>query len=114
MPKNVYFRTEPAVNYGPSAAMLLHEFVRLTLENKAKNQYFAESRYWVRVSMTELTKMYWFLSKNQIELSLKKLREDGALLVDNFNIDPWDRTSWYSPGDEILAFYEDYPWDEEE
>ena len=102
------------MKYGASAAILLHEFVRLTFENKEKNKHFCEDRYWVCASMNELVKMYPFLTKNKLELLIKKLRKGGALLVDNFNINPMDRTSWYSPSDEILAFYEDYSWDEEE
>ena len=113
MPKKMYFRNKTAVKYGPSAATLLHEFVRLSLENKVANQNFCVNRYWVCISLSELAAKYPFWSKHQIESIIKKLREDGALLVDSFNVNPWDRTNWYSPSDEILTYYKGYPWENE-
>ncbi len=114
MRKNYYCRMDIAVKCGADAAILLHEFVRLVLKNKAENRSFAENRYWVCVSLNELADRYPLWSKRQIERLLKILRGNHFLLADRFNIDPRDRTCWYSPSDEILALYEDYPWDEEE
>lgn len=112
--KNYYCCTAIAVKYGADAAILLHEFVRMCEESKTACRDFHKDRYWTCVSLLELSQMYPAWSKNQIERSVKKLREGGALLVDNFNIDPRDRTNWYSPSDETLSLYEGYQWDREE
>lgn len=112
--KNYYCCTAIAVKYGADAAILLHEFVRMCEENKAARRNFHKDRYWTCVSARELAQMYPAWSPKRIERSVKKLRKGGALLVDNFNIDPRDRTNWYSPSDETLSLYEGYQWDREE
>jgi len=37
---------------------------------------------------------------------IAKLRDQGALLIGDFNKDRMVRTNWYSPSDEILALYD--------
>ncbi len=100
--------TAIAVKYGGDAAILLHEFVRMCEENEAANRHFCKDRYWTCVSLRELSQMYPVWSPKKIERSVKKLRKGGALLVDNFNIDPRDQTNWYAPSDETLSLYEGY------
>ena len=106
MTRDLYFRVDIAKKYGPNEAILLHEFVRLTQQNKAEGRNFAKDRYWVCVSIKELAAMYPFWSVAQIKRLTKKLCEEGLILVDNFNVDPMDRRNWYSPSNRTKAIYE--------
>ena len=102
-------RMDIAQRYGLDAAVFLHNIVYWTLKNKAEDKHCHEDRYWMQASLKGLAALYPLWSAPQIKRIIAKLREDGALLVGNFNEDRMVRTNWYAPGDEILALYEAGP-----
>lgn len=102
-------RMDIAQRYGLDAAVFLHNIVYWTLKNKAEDKHFHEGRYWMQASMKGLAALYPLWSAPQIKRLIGKLRENGALLVGDFNEDRMVRTNWYAPGDEILALYEVVP-----
>jgi len=95
-----------AAKYGTDAAVFLHNIVYWTLKNKAEDQHFYEGRWWMQASLKGLAALYPLWSVPQIKRMIAKLRDQGALLVGDFNEDRMVRTNWYSPSDEILALYE--------
>ena len=99
-------RMDIAERYGLDAAVFLHNIVYWPLKNQAEDRHFHEGRYWMNASMKGLAALYPLWSVPQIKRMITKLRDDGALLVGDFNEDRMVRTNWYSPSDEILALYE--------
>lgn len=98
-------RADLAQRYGVDEAIFLHGVVYWTSKNKAEGRHFHQGRWWTYASRKGLAEMYPFWSESQIKRMVARLREAGALLVGDFNEDRRLRTSWYSPGDEILAAY---------
>ncbi|MCM1233976.1 MAG: hypothetical protein NC489_28040 [Ruminococcus flavefaciens] len=99
-------RMDLATRYGTDAAVFLHNIVYWTLKNKAEDRHFYEGRWWMNASLRGLAALYPLWSAPQIKRMIAKLRDNGALLVGDFNEDRMVRTNWYSPSDEILALYE--------
>lgn len=102
-------RMDVAEKYGADAAVFLHNIVYWTLKNRAEDKHYHEGRYWMQASLKGLAALYPLWSASQIKRIIARLREDGALLVGDFNEDRMVRTNWYAPGDEILALYEAGP-----
>lgn len=98
-------RMDVADRYGLDAAVFLHNIVYWTLKNKAEERHYHDGRYWTYASRKALAKMYPLWSDSQIKRIISKLREDGVLLVGDFNEDRMVRTNWYAPSDELLALY---------
>ena len=98
-------RMDIAKQYGLDAAVFLHNIVYWTVKNQAGNRHFHEGRYWTYASRKGLAKMYPLWSDSQIKRLIGKLRDEGALLVGDFNENRMVRTNWYAPSDEILACY---------
>ncbi len=99
-------RIDLAARYGTDAAVFLHNIVYWTLKNKAEDKHYHEGRYWMQASLKGLAALYPLWSAPQIKRMIAKLRDDGALLVGDFNEDRMIRTNWYAPSDEILRLYE--------
>lgn len=100
-------RMDIAETYGLDAAVFLHNIVYWTLKNKAEDKHFHEGRFWTYATRKGLAKMYPLWSESQIRRLTDKLRDQGALLVGDFNEDRMQRTIWYAPSDEILSLYSD-------
>lgn len=80
-------------------ANLLH-FISSLLEYyesvKLKSNY-RDGYYWVRASVRSIhEQMYTFMSENQIRTMLNKMRDNGLILVGNYNDDKFDNTNWYT------------------
>jgi len=98
-------RADVAAKYGTDAAIFLHNVVYWVLKNKAEGRHLHQGRYWTYASRKGLAEMYPIWSESQIKRMIAKLRDQGALLLGDFNEDRRLRTSWYSPSDEIMALY---------
>ena len=98
-------RMDVAERYGLDAAVFLHNIVYWTLKNKAEERHFHDGRYWTYASRKALAKMYPLWSDSQIKRIISKLRDEGVLLVGDFNEDRMVRTNWYAPSDDLLALY---------
>ncbi len=98
-------RADVAERFGVDAAIFLHNIVYWTLKNKAEGRHCHQGRYWTYASRKGLAEMYPIWSESQIKRMIARLRDQGALLVGDFNEDRRLRTSWYSPSDEIMALY---------
>lgn len=94
-----YFDVNIAELYGINCAVLLQNIWRWEQYHAANGNNFYEGRYWTYNSAAAFSELFPYLSKKQIEGALKKLRDNGILLVNNFNKQKWDRTLWYSVSD---------------
>ena len=103
--KDLHCRMELAIKYGADAAIFLNNIVYWISPHEAEEQHFYEGRYWMNASIQGFSKLYPLWSVPQLKRMISKLRDDGALLVGDFNEDRMDRTKWYSVSDEIMSLY---------
>lgn len=94
-----------AIQYGADIAIFLHNLVFWVEKNRANGKHFHDGRYWTYNTMEAFAELYPLWSRDQIKRLIAKCRENGLLLVGEYNSDKRDRTKWYSPSDEILALY---------
>lgn len=98
-------KTELAVEYGIDVAIFIHNIVFWVEKNMANDTNFKEGRYWTYNSMDAYCQLYPMWSKDQIRRIIVKCKENGLLIVGEFNSDRRDRTKWYSPSDEVMQIY---------
>ena len=99
------FSVEFAERYGIVEALLLDYFffwINNSEKKKEKDKYH-DGRYWVYGSVRKIAEAHPYLSRAKVHRALKKLEEAGAIKTDAFNKMCWDKTTWYTLTDEILA-----------
>lgn len=101
------FSTEIAEKIGLVEAILLSQIKFLVDTHKANNENFHKDKYWTYGSTEDFSDFFKYLSRQQITRALKRLTDEGWLLKDNFNTNPFDRTSWYSLSDKYISEFKD-------
>lgn len=99
------FNIKIAEKLGVTEAILLHNIQFWVEKSKANNKHFYNDRFWTYNSAKAFAELFPYLSEQQISRALKRLTDDGWLLKDNFNNNPFDRTSWYSLSDK---YYDEF------
>lgn len=100
---NHSFNIDVATKYGVNCAIILENIYFWVEHNKANNTNFHDGRYWTYNSAKAFTELFPYLTKRQIELALKKLRDDGLIVTANYNQSAYDRTLWYSITDKGIS-----------
>lgn len=99
------FDTDRAKKIGVTEAILLY-YIEQTIHIYSSNgKNFYNDKYWIYGSSKAFTEIFTYLSRQQIARALKRLVDDGWLIKDNFNTNPFDRTSWYSLSDKYNVYY---------
>lgn len=90
------FNIEIAKKVGIAGAVLLNN-IYWWVDKNAKNQrnYF-EGKYWTFNKKSAYLEQFPYLTENQLEYALTKLRDSGYIEVGNFNASKYDRTLWYT------------------
>lgn len=99
------FNTKIAEKLGVTEAILLHNIQFWVEKSKANNKHFYNDRFWTYNSAKAFAELFPYLSEQQISRALKRLTDEGWLLKDNFNNNPFDRTNWYSLSDK---YYDEF------
>ena len=99
------FNTKIAKKLGMVEAVLLHNIYFWIKKSKANNKHFYKGKYWTYNSAKAFSELFDYLSDRQISRALKSLVDDGYLIKDNFNTNPFDRTSWYALSDK---YYDEF------
>lgn len=94
-----------AMRYGLEEAILLDSIVHWYRVNRAENRNFRDGRWWTYNSARAFADMFPWWSAKQVRRIMDSCRAQGALLTADYNDDRRDRTTWYTPGDELLALY---------
>jgi len=94
-----------ACKYGLDVAVFVHNIVFWTEKNAANRNNFRDGRYWTHNSLDAFAALYPIWSKDQIKRIIAKCRDQGLLLTGAYNDNPYDRTKWYAPSDDLLRFY---------
>lgn len=94
-----------AIRYGLEEAIFLDSIVFWYKENRANNRNHYDGRFWTYNSVKAFDELFPWWSSKQIRRIINSCKDQGTILVGNYNEDPRDRTVWYSPCDELLALY---------
>jgi hypothetical protein len=100
------FDSEVAEKYGILEAVLLNHIYYWTEKNRANELNFYDGNYWTYNSTKAFSQLFPYASERQINYALKHLRDEGILLVGNYNQKTYDRTLWYSISEFGLAIVE--------
>lgn len=100
-----FFPIQLAIRVGERRAIILSNIHYWIEKNKANGNNFKEGRYWTYNSAKAFKEIFPYLSERQIEYSLKELEKDNFLIIGNFNKAKYDRTNWYSLGDNAIPFF---------
>lgn len=93
---NHKFNTKAAQSVGVQPAVILWYFHAATEAAKALGDNFFNGRHWFRVSVSTLAKKYPYLSQQKIRYAIRKLVNDGYVVVGNYNEYSNDVTAWYA------------------
>lgn len=94
-----------ALRYGLEESIFLHTIVFWARENRSNGQNFKDGRWWTYNSVQGMTEIFPWWSAKQIRRIINSCRDQGAVLIANYNKDGRDRTIWYSPSDELWTLY---------
>jgi len=94
-----HFKIDDAIKYGVEAAVILYNIEYWIKKNEANEKHFHNGKYWTYNTAKAFAKLFPYLSEHQINRHLKKLENEGVLLIDNFNDVKYDRTNWFTLSD---------------
>ena len=97
------FNTQVAKKLGIVEAVLLHNIQFWIDKNRVNEKHFYKGKYWTYNSAKAFSELFEYLSDRQISRALKQLVDDGWLIKDNFNTNPFDRTNWYAITDKYYS-----------
>jgi hypothetical protein len=95
-----HFKVRDAKRYGITEAILLYNIRFWIAKNRASGKHFYKGKTWTYNSAKAFSDLFPYLSESQIKRALTSLVRQGAILKDNFNKKPYDRTNWYALADE--------------
>lgn len=87
-----------AKDVGIPAAIIFRNICFWIEKNTHNDRNFFEGRYWTYNSREAWADLFEYMSDNQVRRALEKLRAAGYIDVGNFNEHKYDRTLWYSIG----------------
>ncbi len=85
-----------AVVVGLEEAIVLQQIHYWVRRKQESGQDYKKGRYWVYNSYGEWQKQFPFWSETTVRRIIKRLKDSGLLLADNFNKAKFDNTKWYT------------------
>lgn len=101
------FNVEIAAQYGIHTAILLKNIHFWIVKNRANEKHFHNGRYWTYNSQKAFSELFPYLTERQVKYTIEKMKKDELILIDNFNENPYDKTSWYALTDKALKLLGD-------
>ena len=90
------FDIDVAQEVGVNAAILLENIAHWCEHNKANGENYHDGHYWTFNSMKAFEELFPYIKARGIRTALDKLKEEGLIIVGNYNKSPYDRTQWYA------------------
>ena len=90
------FDTEVAAAIGLNGAILMSNIAYWVKTNEANERNFHDGYYWTYNSQKAFQKLFPFWTERMIKYAIKKLKDDGYILVRQYNKDRMNRTNWYT------------------
>jgi len=94
------FGIEDAIKFGAEEAIILHHFRYWIATNRSNNKHDHDGRFWLYNSHKGLSELFPFFNEQKCKRLIQSLKDQGAILVGNFNKSSYDRTNWYTVNDE--------------
>lgn len=92
-----YFCTEFAEKHGVPAALMFYHIAYWVNRNEEEKVNCRDGCYWMYSSVNDFhTKTHLYLTSYQIRSALRRLEEEGLILVGKYNRMASDRTKWYT------------------
>lgn len=88
-----------AKDVGVESAIVFQNILFWIAKNKANNKHFYEGKHWTYNSNKAFIELFPWLSEQNLRTIIKKLLDKGYLVKGNFNKVSYDRTLWYSLGE---------------
>lgn len=88
-----------AMAYGVEEAIVLNHIRNWVKYNKGNRQNQHEGRYWTYNSRQAMMEWFPYWNDQKIRRLLVSLKDQGAILISSFNVNPFDNTSWYTTND---------------
>lgn len=94
-----------AIRYGLEESIFLESIMFWWQSNKANDRNYKDGHWWTYNTIKALAEVFPWWSAKQVRRIADSCREQGAILVGEFNANRQDRTLWYTPSDELLLLY---------
>ena len=94
-----------AAAYGLEEAIFLHALMFWYRTNRGNGTNFRDGRWWTYNSVKAFESVFPWWNGGQIRRIIARCKDKGALLFGDYNEDRRDRTTWYTPSDELLSLY---------
>jgi hypothetical protein len=94
-----------AVEYGSNEALFLTNICWWIEKNIANEKHFYKGRWWTYNSMTAFTEIFPYFTKKMIRRIIENLEKKGAIFIDNFNKNGYDKTQWYAVTPKVFDLY---------
>lgn len=100
------FDIKIAKEYGIAEAIILKHIYFWVKRNALNEKNCFDGRCWTYNSMKAFAELFPYLTERQVRYTLAKLKDNGLIIVGNYNSDPRNRTLWYTLTDEGMALFE--------
>lgn len=100
------FDIKIAKEYGIAEAIILKHIYFWVKRNALNEKNCFDGRCWTYNSIKAFAELFPYLTERQVRYALAKLKDNGLILVGNYNDDPRNRTLWYTLTDEGMALFE--------
>ena len=105
MTRDLAFNVTLAKAYGVDGAVLLHHLAFWVYRNEVNDRNFHDETYWTYNSHKAYAELFPMWNTAKIKRILRRLEEQGAIRVGNFNKAKFDRTNWYTITDAVRKVY---------
>ena len=89
---------------GINESIVLQKVHHLTLTDNNYEKIIKPNERWIRISYRELGENIPFFSRKTTERIVKKLEQENALISNEFNEHPMDKTKWYTVNYKKILF----------
>ena len=90
------FNIEDAEQHGVDAAIILYNLKFWLDHNKANGTHINDGYVWSYNSAKAMADLFPYWTSNKIQKLMKKLENDGVVIVGNYNKMAYDKTKWYT------------------
>lgn len=103
------FSVRAAEKVGIEAAVLLQNISYWCEHNAANGKGFHDGMFWTYNSIAAFVEQFPYMNAGKIRTALKKLEDQGYILVGNYNANKYDRTKWYAVTKEGAELLKEVP-----
>lgn len=99
------FDSQIASIYGVDGAVFLHNLYWWIRKNEANGRHFIDGKTWTYNTVQAFSELFPFWTRRQVERIIRKLKEERAIYVANYNQAGFDQTRWYALSETVKSIY---------